>query len=287
MMKNLFFLLLVLALVLGGLEKLFASVYGVSIWRKSRIIDLVYWFFTPLCTRALSQIILLFILARLAGLFGHTGDVGAFFWSRYQSSVFMDWPQWLQVLAAVAVTDFTAYWVHRVSHASPFWRFHAIHHSSQELNWLSASRVHPVYDLVLRIIKVTPLALLGFHPLVLVKAIPILTIWAVFIHSNLSWGFGPLKYVITTPRFHRWHHAASGQGRAQNLAGFFPVLDLAFGTFFLPRNKMPTRFGTPVGEVPETLWGQLIYPIRPLFRFKSRTLGEKAIRPPIEIHSPG
>jgi sterol desaturase/sphingolipid hydroxylase (fatty acid hydroxylase superfamily) len=47
----------------------------------------------------------------------------------------------------------------------------------------------------------------------------------------------------------------------KNFAGMFPFIDLAFGTFYMPKGKLPTEFG--VNEaVPEGLVGQLAYPFR-------------------------
>ena len=36
------------------------------------------------------------------------------------------------------------YWLHRLFHGGGFWKYHAIHHSSEELDWISAARFHPV-----------------------------------------------------------------------------------------------------------------------------------------------
>jgi sterol desaturase/sphingolipid hydroxylase (fatty acid hydroxylase superfamily) len=41
--------------------------------------------------------------------------------------------------------DLLSYWVHRLLHTVPyFWRFHAVHHSSRDLDWLATSRDHPL-----------------------------------------------------------------------------------------------------------------------------------------------
>ena len=36
--------------------------------------------------------------------------------------------------------------MHRLLHRPLLWRFHAVHHSSTQVDWLSAVRVHPVND---------------------------------------------------------------------------------------------------------------------------------------------
>ena len=53
--------------------------------------------------------------------------------------------------------------VHRAFHAVPaLWRFHAIHHSSIDMDWLAGSRLHIVDVIVTRAIVVLPLFALGF-----------------------------------------------------------------------------------------------------------------------------
>lgn len=51
---------------------------------------------------------------------------------------------WLVILAIV-VGEVGAYWGHRWSHEIPWlWRFHAIHHSAEEMDWLVNTRAHPL-----------------------------------------------------------------------------------------------------------------------------------------------
>ena len=40
--------------------------------------------------------------------------------------------------------DFVGYWTHRLAHEVPFmWRFHAVHHSPEHMDWVSGFRIHP------------------------------------------------------------------------------------------------------------------------------------------------
>ncbi|HWP64401.1 MAG TPA: sterol desaturase family protein [Candidatus Limnocylindria bacterium] len=53
--------------------------------------------------------------------------------------------------------------MHRLFHAVPrLWRFHAIHHSSVQLDWLAGSRLHLVDVAVTRGLTLVPITLLGF-----------------------------------------------------------------------------------------------------------------------------
>jgi sterol desaturase/sphingolipid hydroxylase (fatty acid hydroxylase superfamily) len=71
---------------------------------------------------------------------------------------------------------------------------------------------------------------------------------------------GPLRFVLASPAFHRWHHTSDEQGLDKNFAGLFPVWDLVFGTFYLPAEQ-PTAFGVR-DEVPAGFLAQLAWPFR-------------------------
>jgi sterol desaturase/sphingolipid hydroxylase (fatty acid hydroxylase superfamily) len=119
-----------------------------------------------------------------------------------------------------------------------------------------------VNDAVARMSGVVPVLLLGYPPDVLAAYVPFLTLWAILLHANLRFTFGPLCYVIASPAFHRWHHTCEDEGLDKNFAGLFPFLDLLFGTFHMPPGRTPRRFGLKEESVPEGLLGQLAYPFR-------------------------
>jgi sterol desaturase/sphingolipid hydroxylase (fatty acid hydroxylase superfamily) len=179
-----------------------------------------------------------------------------------RDTYFATWPLWLQAICVLTLSDFTAYWLHRAFHRGWLWRVHAVHHSSRELDWLSAVRLHPLNEIIGRMAQVLPFYFLGFSPLVLAGVAPFLSLYAILLHANVSWNFGPLRYVIASPRFHRWHHTSEEEGLDKNFAGLFPIWDLAFGTWYMPTNKQPTVFGIVNHDVPENLWGQLMYPFK-------------------------
>jgi len=151
---------------------------------------------------------------------------------------------------------------HRLGHATRLWRFHKLHHSSEDLDWLSAVRVHPVNDVLSKLALAVPLACLGFPLSALAGYVPFLTFYAILLRANVSWSFGPLRYVIASPLFHRWHHTIEDQGHDKNFAPLFPFVDFLFGTFYMPRLHRPERFGTTRTVVPETFIGQLMFPFR-------------------------
>ena len=171
-------------------------------------------------------------------------------------------PAWLQVVLIVVLGDFIGYWVHRAFHSRRLWKFHAVHHSSKDLDWLSSLRLHPVNDIVSRICQAVPFVLLGFSPLVVAAYLPFLTFYAILLHANVSWTYGPLRQVFASPTFHRWHHANEEEALDKNFAGLFPEFDRLFGTLYLPDGLRPTTFGVRGNPVPEHFWGQLTYPFR-------------------------
>jgi sterol desaturase/sphingolipid hydroxylase (fatty acid hydroxylase superfamily) len=98
----------------------------------------------------------------------------------------------------------------------------------------------------------------GFSELTLLLAAPIFFLSGALVHANLNWTFGPLRYVLASPVFHRWHHSADAAGQATNFAPLFPVWDLMFGTFNMPIGQRPQVFGAD--GVPEGMVGQLAHP---------------------------
>lgn len=244
----------VLALGFGLIERFFPAIRGTSIWRRDRLADFAYWFFTPFVTRTMGALSILITIVLLSLIIRRPLSGGlAAPWVGAQ-------PIAAQIAEVLIASDLLGYWSHRLFHRRPLWRFHAVHHSSTMLDWLSAARVHPVNEIVGRILQIGPLYLLGFDPRVLAGAVPFFTLYAIFIHANVRWGFGPLGYLVASPRFHRWHHTSEKQGLDRNFAGLFPWIDLLFGTLYLPRGENPRHFGLAGEPLPSGFLAQLAWP---------------------------
>lgn len=169
-------------------------------------------------------------------------------------------PLWLQFIAIVFTVDLATYWIHRAFHQVPWlWNFHAIHHSSQKMDWLAGSRMHLVDVVVTRAVAFLPIFVLGFAPSVVYAYLVFVSIHSVFIHANVRWRFPGLRWVITTPEYHHWHHSSDDEGIDKNFASFLPIWDLLFGTAYQP-NHWPNNYGTTLFQPPETYIGQLVYP---------------------------
>jgi sterol desaturase/sphingolipid hydroxylase (fatty acid hydroxylase superfamily) len=226
--------------------------------RRGLFTDVIYWFVTPLATRTVAQIglgVILVVVYRR-----DIASIRAMLLER--DTLLASQPLWLQAIEMLVIGDLIAYWVHRWFHGRALWKFHAVHHSSEHLDWLSAVRLHPVNDWVARWIQVSALVLLGFTPAAVAAFVPFLTFYAIFIHANVSWGLGPLGWLVASPKFHRWHHTSEDEGLDKNFAGLFPWLDALFGTYYMPAGRLPERFGLKHERVPEGILGQLAYPFR-------------------------
>jgi sterol desaturase/sphingolipid hydroxylase (fatty acid hydroxylase superfamily) len=105
-------------------------------------------------------------------------------------------PSGLQALCALLAADFVGYWAHRCFHGKFLWRFHAIHHSPIELDWLASVRVHPINEFVNSALLAVVLVALGFRPQVLAGVVPFFSAYALLLHAYVSWSFGPFKYLI-------------------------------------------------------------------------------------------
>ena len=170
-------------------------------------------------------------------------------------------PLWLQVLLGTILADLFFYFGHRMLHEVPWlWDFHAIHHSSEELDWLAAFRVHPVDQIIERGTALIPIFVLGFSTPAIVVIAVIYQWQALFIHSNVQIPFGWLKWLVATPQFHHWHHSNEAEGHNKNFSGQLPLWDIIFGTAHLPA-AMPKAYG--ISEpVSGTYLAQLLHPLK-------------------------
>jgi sterol desaturase/sphingolipid hydroxylase (fatty acid hydroxylase superfamily) len=120
---------------------------------------------------------------------------------------------------------------------------------------------------------------LGVSPPVLLFLVAFDTTTAAFVHANLNWTLGPLKYVVATPVFHRWHHTRLAEGGNSNFGALFSLWDVLFGTFRMPENELPARYGIDHDRYPQDFVGQLVEPFRDLAK-TAAPRSEATSRPP-------
>ena len=257
-MLNAFIALIILSAVFLLIERLVGRGRQQRVLRAGWRTDVVYWFFTILLTKPLARVILILPLTML--LLTEVTSLDVVKMKAYTGyGPISRQPLWLQAIQIYVLVDFCAYWTHRLFHRGRWWPFHAVHHSSEELDWLGSVRVHPVNDFVNKLAQVSPVLLLGYNPAVTLSTAPVLTFYALFLHANVNWDFGPLRSVISTPVFHRWHHSRDREAWDKNFAGLLPIWDILFGTYYMPKGKYPENFGI-CEPMPKGIVGQLWEP---------------------------
>ncbi len=169
-------------------------------------------------------------------------------------------PMALQIPIAFVLADLGAYTLHRAYHRVPLlWAFHAVHHTSKELDWLSTSRLHPVSQAVNAAVAAAPLLACGLSIRSVLAANAAIGLWAVIVHANVRLGLGKLAAVVVSPAFHRHHHA-SGDA---NLGAVLGVWDRLFRTWEDPPDP-PQRAGRARAPdlAPDDLVSLLLLPLR-------------------------
>lgn len=177
------------------------------------------------------------------------------------------WPLWVQVLVGLLVLDFSLYVRHRFVHTY-FWPYHTIHHAAREITWLTWIRLHPIDGFVMSLIDVTIIFLLGFSGEAFGIAVLLRGHCNRFVHSNIQLDYpSPLRYILVSPNMHRWHHAADDPKAVnKNFCIVFAWIDLLFGTYYVPKNRVPTRYGVLDDDGADvagyTFVDQMLYPFR-------------------------
>jgi sterol desaturase/sphingolipid hydroxylase (fatty acid hydroxylase superfamily) len=124
-----------------------------------------------------------------------------------------DWPIWLIVPVTIVAMDAANWLAHYADHRfGMLWRFHALHHSQEELNVLTSFRAHPLMHTTGFVLATIPVvALMPTRPVAPVL-ITIYVCIGTLQHANIRWTFGPAGRVIVSPAYHRLHHAPDAQG---------------------------------------------------------------------------
>lgn len=162
-----------------------------------------------------------------------------------------DWPVIAQGALAIVVGDFFRYWVHRALHEwPPLWRIHATHHSATRLYFWNGARIHPLEVLLTGFVEMVPLIALGATAPALAMRMLIGRVIGRFQHCNLDLRLGPLDYVFSTPKNHRWHHSRDLDEAAHNYGGDLVLWDHVFGSFHLPKDREPSD-QVGIGNMPD------------------------------------
>ncbi|HEU5420124.1 MAG TPA: sterol desaturase family protein [Streptosporangiaceae bacterium] len=148
-----------------------------------------------------------------------------------------DWPAWLLFPLTIVAMDAANWLAHYADHRlGALWRFHALHHSQEELSVFTSFRAHPLMHTTGFLLATIPVVVLMPGRPIAPVLITIYICIGTLQHANLRWTFGPAGKVIVSPAYHRFHHAPDVQG--DNLGVVLTVWDVLAG-----RARFPDRAG--------------------------------------------
>ena len=170
------------------------------------------------------------------------------------------WPMVFQVILGLIIAEFGLYFAHRLAHEHlGLWRFHALHHSVQRLWVVNTGRFHFMDSLIKIGLSQIPLYLLG-APLPVFLWIGAVTAFVgLLTHCNIDVRTGPLDWILSTPRLHRWHHSRVLAEGNTNYGENLVLWDQVFGTYYNPPRPSSTDIGI-TGRVASSFWGQVVQP---------------------------
>ncbi|MGI0527081.1 sterol desaturase family protein [Rhizobium giardinii] len=241
---------LIITLIFIPLERLLPLHADQKVLRKRWLNDLFYFFFNGLPVQIGLGVLVGSLMIGIR--FAVPESLGEFVQVQ---------PIWLQTAEVIVVADTGLYLAHRAFHAVPFlWKFHAIHHSIEEMDCLASYRVHPVDQILMLTASLLPVYAIGFSGTAIAIHALVFHLQALLLHSNTRIRFGPFKWVLASPQFHHWHHANERQAYDKNFAALLPFIDAIGGTLYMP-DRMPRMYGID-DPVPPLYHQQLMYPFQ-------------------------
>jgi sterol desaturase/sphingolipid hydroxylase (fatty acid hydroxylase superfamily) len=165
--------------------------------------------------------IILLLIQQLAKSFQFTGLFGGF----------MPDNSLVLIVTWLLLIDFSVYLTHVLMHKY-LWSYHKVHHAATEMNLITGVRVSIAESFFNDVgIYILVSLLLGLPS-------PEGIFWVLFVrrfidivqHSDLPISYGPLDYIIASPRFHRLHHSSLVEDHDTNYSNIFAFWDYAFGT---------------------------------------------------------
>jgi len=167
----------------------------------------------------------------------------------------------LSLAITILAVELQGYWFHRLQHGVPFlWSMHSLHHSAEVMTTATGARHYWFENAIMA--SFLPIAAMVFKiPPEILWVMPFLYLTEQLAHMNAKIQFGPLMFVFNTPQFHRIHHSIELRHRDKNFCKNLPVLDIIFGTAWIPgKDEYPATGLT--SEKPRGLLEGLVWPIR-------------------------
>ena len=189
--------------------------------------------------------------------------------------------QWLSILIAFIVLDFTGYWMHRLSHrVNIFWNRHVIHHSSEEFNLSCALRQSVSHAFKFSAILMIPAAVMGIDKEIFIILAPIHLFMQFWYHTRLIDKMGFLEYVIVTPSHHRVHHAINPEYIDKNYGQILIIWDKIFNTFQVELGNIKPVYGV---LRPVSTWNPLLINFKHIFQLFKDAWNTKFIIDKVKI----
>jgi sterol desaturase/sphingolipid hydroxylase (fatty acid hydroxylase superfamily) len=179
------------------------------------------------------------------------------------------WPIAGQIILVFLIADFGRYWQHRAHHAwATLWSFHSLHHNTERMSAIKASRSHFFERVLQQVCMFAPLSILGATPEAVTFYIFSNSFLGLFDHSNLDVSFGPLRLIFTAPRAHLLHHSQDEYEGRKNFGSALAIWDIVFGTFVdADDRKPPGKLGIANDQTPAGFLAQAFAPwVRPARR---------------------
>ena len=164
------------------------------------------------------------------------------------------------------VVDCIVYWWHRLQHSSEtLWAFHSVHHTQEEMTFISSFRLHPVEQMIQGLTLVVPALIMGVPTFAWLPIYAFMYFLEFAQHSALDWGYGKAYFLLVSPRFHAVHHSVDPRHHHRNFSKILSVWDFLFGTGLVVAER-PVRFGVDGLPIPRSIFEQLMAPFRILLR---------------------
>jgi sterol desaturase/sphingolipid hydroxylase (fatty acid hydroxylase superfamily) len=157
------------------------------------------------------------------------------------------WPA-LAFPLALLIGDCLHYWEHRLEHMF-LWRFHAVHHSTEDLS-AASNFSHVTHNVFMTLIYGVPVGLLTHDPLGAPWVLICLYVEAAYVHSPAKLPLGPFRWIFNDNQVHRIHHSIEERHWNHNFGAFFTFWDFLFGTMHWPAKDEWPETGVPnYGEI--------------------------------------
>lgn len=176
---------------------------------------------------------------------------------------------WQNAVAALLITSFIGYWLHRVEHRGGWlWSVHGIHHVPDKVNLTNNGVVHMFEVVLSALLTQLPLVVLGISEAGMFIAGLFTVLQGYFIHANINVNLRPLHWLIATPELHRFHHS-NKMVEAGNYGAEVMIWDKLFGTSVWHANQEslqigvvdPSKFPSPF-----SIWRGILHPVTYFFR---------------------